>query len=116
MPVLQGRRTLAALERNVDVLAQWQYRYAPYRALVRFGVHCTGAAAGQDIAIFVGSTNVVEQSAISVGATDGVMPAPLNVPFFEFIVENGDLISTKINELGNVATTDVMFFCAIDPV
>lgn len=115
MPSIQFRRTLAANERGVDLLANWQYRYAPFRGLVRIGVHCNGAAAAQDIAIFTGSQNVVEQSPISVGATDGVMPAPLNVPFFEFMVEPGDLISTRINELGGVATTDVMAFVAIDP-
>lgn len=116
MPSIQFRRTLAANERNVDLLEKWQYRYAPFNGLVRMGIHCNGAAAAQDVAVFIGSQNVVEQSPISVGATDGVMPAPLNVPFFEFLVQPGDLISTKINELGNVATTDVMAFVAIDPV
>lgn len=116
MPAIQFRRTLAANERGVDLLEKWQYRYAPFPGLVRIGMHCTGAAGGQDVAIFRGSDNVVEQSPISVGATDGVMPAPLNVPFFEFIVNAGDLIGTRINELGGVATTDVMAFVAIDPL
>lgn len=116
MPAIQFRRTLAANERNVDVLANWQYRYAPFRGLVRIGVHGTHAAGGADIAIYTGSQNVVEQSPISAGATDGVMPSPQNVPFFEFIVEPGDVISTKINELGGVATSDEMIFVAIDPL
>lgn len=116
MPAIQFRRTLAANERNVDLLANWQYRYAPFRGLVRIGIHGTHAAAGADIAIYTGSQNVVEQSPISAGATDGVMPAPTNVPFFEFIVEAGDVISTKINELGGVATSDEMAFVAIDPM
>lgn len=116
MPAKQFRRTLAANERNVDVLTDWQYRYAPFRGMCRIGVHGTHAAAGADIAIFAGSMNIVETSPISAGATDGVMPAPLNVPYFEFIVEQGDLISTKMNELGNVATSDEMLFIAIDPL
>ena len=116
MPSIQFRRTLGANERNVDLLAQWQYRYAPFRGMVRIGMHGTHAAAGADVAIFTGSQNVVEQSPISAGATDGVMPAPLNVPYFEFLVEAGDLISTRINELGGVATSDIMAFVAIDPV
>lgn len=116
MPSIQFRRTLAANERGVDLLATWQYRYAPFRGLCRIGIHGTHAAAGADIAIFTGSQNVVEQSPISAGATDGVMPSPLNVPYFEFIVEPGDVISTRINELGGVATSDEMCFVAIDPL
>jgi len=116
MPAMQFRRTLAANERNVDPLANWQYRYAPFRGMVRIGIHGTHAAAGADVSIFTGSQNVVEQSPISAGATDGVMPSPLNVPYFEFIVDAGDLISMRINELGGVATSDEMGFVAIDPV
>lgn len=116
MPAIQFRRTLAANERNVDPLNTWQYRYAPFRGMCRLGIHGTHAAAGADVAVFIGSTNVVEQSPISAGATDGVMPSPLNTPFFEFIVDAGDLISMKINELGGVATSDEMIFVAIDPL
>lgn len=116
MPAIQFRRTLAANERNVDPLVNWQYRYAPFRGMCRIGIHGTHAAAGADVAIFIGSQNVVEQSPISAGAVDGVMPSPLNVPFFEFIVDPGDLISMKINELGAVATSDEMIFVAIDPL
>lgn len=116
MPQLQGRRTLAANERNVDIFASWQYRYMPFRGLVRLGIHGTHAAAGADIAVYTGSQNVVEQSPISAGATDGVMPSPLNVPYFEFVAEAGDLLSTRINELGGVATSDEMFFVAVDPL
>lgn len=116
MPAIQFRRPLAALERGVDLFATWQYRYAPFRAMVRVGIWCTGNAGGEDVAIFIGSTNVVEQSPLHVGAVDGTMPSPLNVPFFEFIVEPGDLISMRINETGGVATTVVMCFAAIDPI
>lgn len=116
MPAIQFRRTLAANERNVDPLSQWQYRYAPFAGMVRIGLVGTHAAAGADVAIFAGSDNIVEQSPISAGATDGVMPSPLNVPFFEFLCRPGDLISLRINELGGVATTDIMGFVAIDPV
>lgn len=116
MPAIQFRRTLAANERGVDPLANWQYRYAPFRGLVRIGLAGTHAAAGADVAIYTGSQNVVEQSPISAGQTDGVMPSPLNTPYFEFMCEAGDLISMRINELGGVATSDIMGFVAIDPV
>lgn len=116
MPAIQFRRTLAANERNVDLLSNWQYRYAPFDGAVRMGVASSGAAAGADIAVYTGSQNVVEQSPISAPHTDGQMPSPLNIPYFEFVVAAGDLISTRINELGGVATTDIMAFVVIDPI
>jgi hypothetical protein len=115
MPAVQFRRVLAANERNVDLLSNWQYRYAPFNGLVRIGVNTTGAAGAVDISIFTGSQNVVEQSPVSAGGTAGVMPAPLNVPYFEFMVQAGDLISTRINELAG-ATPTVNLIAAIDPV
>jgi len=115
VPSIQFRRALVANERGVDLLANWQYRYAPFRGMVRIGVNTTASAGATDISIFTGSQNVVEQSPISAGGTAGVMPAPLNVPYFEFIVDPGDLISTRINELAG-ATPTVNMFVAIDPV
>lgn len=115
MPQFQGRRTLAANERGVDVLATWQYRILPWRALVRFGIHTTAAAAGAQMSLVSGSNNMVQTCQIGNGATDGVMPSPLNVPYFEFVGEAGDTISTSIDELLAVATTDCMFFVSVDP-
>lgn len=115
MPAIQFRRALTANERGVDLLQNWQYRYAPFNGLVRIGVNTTGAAGTVDFSAFAGSDNVVEQSPVSSGGTAGVMPAPLNVPYFEFIVRAGDLISTRINELAG-ATPTVNMFVAIDPI
>jgi len=80
MPAIQFRRTLAANERNVDPLANWQYRYAPFRGMVRIGLHGTQAAAGADVSIFTGSQNVVEQSPISAGARMGLCPRRSTCP------------------------------------
>ena len=115
MPAIQIRRVMVANERNADLLEKWQYRYAPFRGMVRIGVNTTAAAGATDVSIFTGSQNVVEQSPISAGGTAGVMPSPLNVPYFEFIVDAGDLISMRVNELGGVTPT-VNAFIAIDPV
>lgn len=115
MPAIQITQALTASQRGFNPLANWQYQYAPFRGLVRIGVNTTGAAGTVDIAIFTGSQNVVERSDVSVGGTAGVMPAPLNVPYFEFIVEQGDRITVAIDETA-AATPTVNFFCAIDPV
>ncbi len=115
MPALQVTQALTANQRGYNPLANWQYQYAPYRALVRIGMNTTGAAGTVDAAIFTGSTNILERSDVSVGGTAGVMPAPLNVPYIEFLVEPGDRITVQIDETAG-ATPTVNFFCAIDPV
>lgn len=115
MPVLQKVQVLTANQRGYNPFAGWQYEYAPYRALVRVGLNTTGASNTVQAAAFVGSQNVVERGPVSVGGTAGVMPAPLNVPYIEFIVEPGDRISMLIDETGGVTPT-VNFFTAIDPV
>lgn len=116
MPVIQRTQALTANQRGFNPLSDWQYQYAPYRGLVRIGVNTTGAAGSVDISIFTGSDNIVQQgSDVSVGGTAGVMPAPLNVPYFEFGVQPGDRITVAIDETAG-ATPTVNFFCAIDPV
>ena len=115
MPALQSTFALTANERGRNPLANWQYQYAPFRGLVRIGMNTTGNAGTVDAAIFTGSQNILERSDVSVGGTAGVMPAPLNVPYIEFIVEPGDRITVQIDETAG-ATPTVNFFCAIDPV
>ncbi len=115
MPVLQRVQALTASQRGFNPLAGWQYEYAPYRAMVRIGINTTGASNTVQMAAFVGSTNVVERGPVSAGGTAGVMPAPLNVPYIEFIVEPGDRIALLIDETA-AATPTVNIFTAIDPV
>lgn len=114
MPVLQRVQALTANQRGFNPLAGWQYEYAPYRALVRVGLNTTGASGAVQASAFVGSTNVVERGPVSAGGTAGVMPAPLNVPYWEYIVEPGDRVSILIDEVGGVTPT-VNIFVAIDP-
>lgn len=116
MPAIQSATALTANQKGFNPLSNWQYQYAPFDGLVRIGVNTTGAAGTVDISIFAGSDNVVQQqSDVSVGGTAGVMPAPLNVPYFEFMVRSGDRITVLIDETA-AATPTVNFFCAIDPI
>lgn len=115
MPAMQKVKTLTASGRGYNPLADWQYQYAPFRGLVRIGLNTTGVSATVEVAIFTGSQNVLERSPVSVGGTAGVMPAPLNVPYWEFVVEAGDRITVGIDELAG-STPVVNFFCAIDPL
>lgn len=115
MPQIQKVQALTANQRGYNPLAGWQYEYAPFRAMVRVGVNHTGASGSVQGSSFTGSTNVLERSPLSAGGTAGVMPAPLNVPYLEWVVEPGDRVSFLIDETAG-ATPTVNFHCAIDPL
>lgn len=115
MPAIQLVQALTANQRGFNPLANWQYQYAPFNGMVRIGANTTGASGSVDWAIFTGSDNVLERSDMSVGGTAGVMPAPLNVPYIEFVVRQGDRITVQIDETAG-GTPSVNFFCAIDPL
>jgi hypothetical protein len=120
MPDLAFRRTLAALETATpldEAGRRWPFRRCPYargRYTVLMG--CTGAAAGQLARISIGTTKVLEDSAISVGFTDGVLPNPQTAPTFQFDANMDDEIILELVELGNVATTDVMCWINVEPL
>jgi len=114
MPAVQGAPVLVASSRGTNLLANWKYRYAPFRGLCRLGINTTAAARTVEVEVTSGSDAVVQRSPVSVGGVAGVMPSPLNVPYFEFLVNPGDLIEAPVDELAAAAPT-VNFFCAIDP-
>jgi hypothetical protein len=120
MPDLARRRTLAALETATpldEAGLRWPFRRCPYtrgRYTVLMG--CTGAAAGQRARIRIGTTQVLHESDISVGFTDGVLPTPETAPAFQFDANRDDEIVLELIELGNVATTDVMFWINVEPI
>lgn len=115
MPVLTRSQALTASQRGYNPLSGWQFEYAPYRALVRVGINHTGAAGAVQGAIFTGSQNILERGPLSAGGTAGQLPAPLNFPYIEFIVEPGDRIQMSIDETAGTTPT-VNTFVAIDPV
>jgi hypothetical protein len=115
MPSLTVVQALTSGQRGYNPLANWKFRYAPYRALVRVGINTTGASNTVICQGTIGTTEVMAKGPVSAGGTAGVMPAPLNVPYSEFIAEAGDLIELSIDETA-AATPTVNVFVAIDPV
>jgi len=115
MPSMSFVGALTANVRGFNPLAAWKFRYAPYRALVRIGINTTGAASTVAAQGTIGTTEVMARGPVSAGATAGVLPAPLNVPYSEFIAEQGDLIELAIDETAG-ATPTINVFAAIDPV
>jgi len=115
MPTFTAVQALTANQRGYNPLANWKFRYAPYRALVRIGLNTTGASNTVQCQGTIGTTEVMARGPVSVGGTAGVLPAPLNVPYSEFIAEPGDLIELAIDETAG-GTPTVNTFVAIDPV
>lgn len=115
MPSKQGAPVLTASVRGFNPISEWTYRYAPFRGLVRIGVNTTAAARGVDLEVKLGSDAVVDRGPVSVGGTAGVMPAPLNVPYHEFVCNPGDLIQMLVDEL-LAATPTLNYYIAIDPI
>lgn len=115
MPSFSQVQALTANQRGFNPLANWKFRYAPYRALVRVGLNTTGAANSVIVQGTIGTTEVIARGPVTAGGTAGVLPAQLTVPYSEFIAEPGDLIELSIDETAG-ATPTVNTFVAIDPI
>lgn len=114
MPTTAGSQALTASQTGFNPLSNWTYRYLPYDAMVRIGVQAT--TVGCRHYLKAGATEIVEQrSQVSGGGTAGVLPAPLNVPYIEFIGKAGDQIIWLIDEV-LAGTPTVNWFIAIDPI
>ena len=96
--------------------SNWRFRRCPYpRGLYTILVRSDGAAGGLDHSVLIGTTEVVQRSATSVGGTDGVQPVPETTPAHQFYAGLNDEIDLVLFELGNVATTDAMIWANVEP-
>jgi len=97
----------------------WAFRRCPYpKGRYNILVRSTGAARVVSHSVSIGTTEVVAESHTSAGGTDGVMPTPAGafaVPVHEFFADQGDEVDLTINELGNVATSDITIWANVEP-
>lgn len=100
-------------------IQQWKFRRCPYdRGLYTILARHDGAAGGARLSVQIGTTEVVQESDISAGGTDGVIPTPAGAqatPAHQFFASGGDEIVLVIKETGGVATTDVMVWANVEP-
>jgi hypothetical protein len=123
MPDILIRRTLGALETVNNIFGEgetnWAFRYCPFpRGLYTILAHCTGAAGNTRHTVQIGTQEMVAPSLTSVGATDGIMPTPAGnqaAPAHQFYAGQGDEVRMRLEETGNVATTDVMIWANVEP-
>jgi len=86
-------------------LDNWQYQYAPYKALIEIFDNAT--AVGMVLVVTTGSDTVMEECPVSAGGTAGVLPARLNSEPITDKVDPGDLIKLKYrNTTGGAVTVN----------
>jgi len=109
---------LQPLDKDAPI-AQWKFRRCPYnKGLYTILARHDGAAGGARLAVQIGTTEVVQESVISAGGTDGVMPTPAGAnaaPAHQFFADYNDEIVLIVKETGAVATTDVMLWLNVEP-
>ncbi|HXI65711.1 MAG TPA: hypothetical protein VNH14_14525 [Gemmatimonadales bacterium] len=106
------------LDKDAPIQA-WKFRRCPYaKGLYTIMGRHDGAAGGVRMSIQIGTTEVLQESALSAGGTDGVMPTPAGAnaaPAHQFLADYNDEIVLTIKETGGVATSDVMLWVNVEP-
>lgn len=104
MPALKFTSSVAA-GATYFPLDNWQYQYAPYKALLEVFENAT--AVGMVNVITAGSDTVQEECPVSAGGTAGVLPARLNAEPVTDKVDAGDLLKLKYrNTTGGAITVN----------
>lgn len=118
LPNIASGARLQPFDKDAPV-APWAFRRCPYpRGLYTILARHDGAAGGVRQSAKIGTTEVVQEGAVSAGGTDGVMPTPAGAtaaPAHQFYAEQGDEVIYNILETGAVATTDVMIWANVEP-
>jgi hypothetical protein len=89
-------------------LTGWQYEYLPWPAYVEIGLNAT--TAGVVATVTSGSDTLMESSNLQTGATAGVIPSPLNVPYLTDQAAAGDRMKVLLREtLGGTPTVNGIY-------
>jgi hypothetical protein len=112
MPSLTWSRALTANQQGDNPLAQWQYEYLPWRALVRIYQRATTNGVRQTI--FAGSQTMHQKSPVQGGGTAGSTPSMFTTPEISFLAMPGDrLIINNDEVLAGTPTVDGVIY--VDP-
>lgn len=105
MPFFAFHSQNIAANATVTPLTGWQYERLPWPALVEIAYIAT--AIGLVATVYSGSDTLAEESPVSAGGTDGVLPDQ-DKPMLEDIAAAGDKIKISVRETAGAATNDLM--------
>jgi hypothetical protein len=115
VPQFPFSQALTANQKGYDPLATWQYRYLPWRAMVKLLLRTTGVAGNVQHTVYSGSETIVQRSPMQIGGTAGVTPSELNTQPVEWIAAAGDVLLMQIDEtVGATPTVDGLII--INPI
>lgn len=95
MPQFQFLQVMTA-NGQATPLTGWQYEYVPWPFFVEIGLNAT--TNGVVATVTSGSDTLMEQSQVQGGATAGVIPSPLNVPYLTDYGAMGDRLKILLRE------------------
>lgn len=102
MPQFQFTSALLA-NGTAQPLTGWQYEYVPWPFFVEIGLNAT--TANVKATVTSGSDTLMEESTLQGGATAGVIPSPLNVPYLNDYGAAGDRLKINLRETGGAVAT-----------
>lgn len=118
LPNIASGARLQPFDKDAPV-RPWAFRRCPYpRGLYTVLARHDGAAGGARLSALIGTTEVVQEGAMSNGGVDGTMPTPAGAnatPAHQFYAEFNDEVILNVLETGAVATTDVMIWANVEP-
>lgn len=93
--------TVDLLNTTSGIVTPWKYNRAPYRGVLEVMCKAVGApATALNQVMTVGSDEVVQQGLLGGGGTAANLPARLSTEPITVEVEQGDVLSYKVNNPG----------------
>lgn len=93
--------TVDILNTTSGLVTPWKYNRAPYRGVLEVMCRSVGApATALNQVMTVGSDEVVQQGLLGAGGTAQNLPSRLNCEPITVEVEQGDVLSYKVNNPG----------------
>lgn len=113
MPLIQGSVSVAAASVNDNVLTGSQFEFAPYNALIQFGIVGDANAADLRVDVYSGQDIITEQMQPSAQARIPVVPDDYTL---EDVVARGERIKIRVRNTNAGAARTIFWGVKLTPV
>lgn len=113
MPLIQGSAAVAASSVNDNLLSGSQFEYAPYNALVEFGLNGDANGADMRVDVYSGQDMLTEQMALNVKAALPVYPDDF---LLQDIVAAGERIKVRARNTSAAGARTVYYSIRMTPL